>query len=166
MAKGKVRVSQDYTLLCPQDTEALVVPVAHWDRYVTRIQKCTDYSNRFEACGWTLVGIGIGTLVAAAGFYFSVDFETVTARGQDGKAIASIANIGAIVTELGFIFGGLMATGIGAASVVYAFRHAKDKADLRAGIIDDMYAFSESCKRVPLIQGVQEQQSPNSQPAA
>ena len=136
MGKDKLDFTQKHEVVLPVPEKTFPVSFAEWKRLMDRIKSCGDSSHTYESLAWACVGICGSAIMASAALPFSVDFIRTISENTH-------ANLAAIITETAFIFIALSAAVLAFFSFQFASQHAKDRADIRKIIVEDMQAHAD-----------------------
>lgn len=138
---ANLRITQEMSVREPEEQEAIFVPVQEWRRIMNRIKKCGEHTNFYEGLGWCCIGLGGGALLSALAGWGTLTFATHDAAG---KVIAY--NLGAIVSQVGFVAITICAFVVGFVSLRFAKQHQEDRAEIRLMIVQDMQERENSHK--------------------
>jgi hypothetical protein len=127
---------ESYEILERRRDKRLTVPLALWEKIMSRLKPCDDDSQWYQSLGWCLLGLAGGALIAALGSLCSVDFIHL---GPEKETV----NVAAWIAQVVYIC--LFVCGLGGAYLSFKFAktHHQDRMNLQAVIHEDMRQFRD-----------------------
>jgi hypothetical protein len=135
--KDKLDFSKKFEVVLPTAEQTMPVAISYWQTLMSRIKNCGDSSHTYESLAWACVGICGSALIAAASLPFSIDFI----KGVPPDS--THANLAGLITEIAFLALALGSAVLAFFGFRFARQHAKDRADIRSIIVEDMQAHAD-----------------------